>query len=301
MSNSDKQKKQLWYVRRGNAVQGPYPAGLISRYILLGRIHESDEVSRGDNSWVRIADMPELVPEVMQSSMEDAVSRQRLMAAKRWADERTKIDRRHLLNKVDEDRRSDDRRISVVDEAQKRSQTEDMIKEIGEQKRKDRMLVGMIAGSILIAAVATMYLLKPKPPDAVIDCNVMPRAGVNWSNCHKEGAELGGANLIGATMNNMDLGNADLHGSQLVKADLSYSNMSVTNLEDADLREANLVGVNLRQSELANANLKGADLSYADLTGANIRGTLMTGARLGNAIWVDGGECSPDSIGRCRK
>ena len=301
MSKNDKQKRQLWYVRRGNAVQGPYPAGLITRYILLGRIHESDEISSGDNSWVKVAEMPELVPEVMQSSMDDPVSRQRLMAAKRWADERTKVDRRHLLKKIGADRRSDDRRVSVVEEAQKRGQTEDLIKEIGEQKEKDRKLVGMIAGSIVIAAAVAMYLLKPKPPDAMIDCNALPVAGVNWSNCHKEGADLGGVNLIGAIMNNMDLGNADLHDTQLVKADLSYSNMSVTNLRNADLREANLVGVNLRQSELANANLKGADLSYADLTGANIRGVLMDGARLGNAIWVDGGECRPDSIGQCRK
>jgi len=301
MNNSDKQKKQLWYVRRGTVVQGPYPVGLITRYILLGRIHESDEVSSGDNSWVKVADMPELVPEVMQSDMDDPVSRQRLMASKRWADERTKLDRRHLLKQVGANRRSDDRRVSVVDEAQKRGQTEDFIKEIVEQKEKDRLLAGMIAVSIVIAAGVAMYLLKPKPPDAVIDCNVLPQAGINWSNCHKEGVDLGGVNLIGATMNNMDLSKADLHDSQLVKADLSYSNLSVTNMRDADLREANLVGVNLRQSELANANLKGADLSYADLTGANIQGALMEGVALGNAIWLDGSKCSPDSIGQCRR
>src|SRR3569623_1333074 len=34
----------VWYVRRGDEVKGPYPSGLITRYVLLGRVRANDEV-----------------------------------------------------------------------------------------------------------------------------------------------------------------------------------------------------------------------------------------------------------------
>jgi len=300
MNNNEKQKKQLWYVRRENTVEGPYPAGLITRYILLGRIHRSDEVSSGDDTWTKVSDVPGLVPEVVQLNMDDPISRQRLMAAKRWADERTVDDRRQSSRGVSPNRRAEDRRTSHSDEEMKRRNVGEITAEKRQQKRHDRRLAGLIAISIVIAAGVAMYLLKPEPPVSVVECDTPPNAGVNWNNCHKAGATLYNVNLIGALMTNMSLVNADLHDSHMVKADLSYSDLSVANLRDADLREAILVGVDLRHSDLSNANLKGADLSYADLTEAVIQGAQIKDAKLGNAIWIDGRKCDSDSIGRCQ-
>lgn len=299
MDNSEKQKKQLWYVRRDTMVHGPYPAGMITRYILLGRILRSDEISQGDEVWCTVAEVPELIPEVVQLKMDDPVSRQRLMAAKRWADERSSEDRRKLSEGITNNRRADDRRISCAEVDIKRRNVGDITKEKHQQKIRDRWLAGLIAIGIVIISGIALYQLKPKPPVPAIECNALPRAGVNWSNCHKEGAVLSNVNLIGALMVNMNLIKTDLHLSQLVKADLSYSNMSISNLRGADLREAILVGVNLRQSDLSNANLQGADLSYADLTEANIRAAHMADVKLDNAIWIDGRKCGTGSIGEC--
>ncbi len=299
MIHQAKQKNQLWYVRRDNAVQGPYPEGLISRYILLGRIHKSDEVSTGDNVWVKVADMPALIPEVMQLDMDDPVSRQRLMAAKRWADERGMENRRQTSQDMHRDKRASDRRSSVVVEEAKRRNIGEDTRERRQRIKKERLLAGLIAVSIVIATGTAFYLTKPRPNISRIDCEAPSQAGVNWNNCHKEGSVLIDADLIGAMMTNMDLGNSDLHNSQLVKADLSYSNLSVSDLNGADLRAAILVGVNLRQSNLANANLENADLSYADLSGANIQGARMDGVKLDSAIWIDGRKCGIGSTGQC--
>jgi len=299
MNNSEKQKKRLWYVRRSNAVLGPYPEGLVTRYILLGRIHRSDEISSGDDVWRKVSDVPGLIPEVMQLGMDDPISRQRLMAAKRWADERSTDDRRQSGEGVAQNRRAEDRRSSLADEETKRRNVGDITQEIRKQKKKDRLYAGLIAVCIVIASGVAVYQFKPKPPEIAINCNASPQPGIDWNNCHKEGATLNNANLIGALMTNMVLTNADLHESLLGKADLSYSTLSIANLRSTDLHDAIMVGVNLRKSNLSNADLKGADLSYADLTAANIRGAQMKNTRLGNAIWIDGRKCGPDSIGRC--
>lgn len=299
MNHEEKHKAQIWYVRRENVTHGPYPAGLVTRYILLGRILSTDDVSPGHDVWNKVAEVPELMPEVLQLNMDDPVSRQRLMAAKRWADERMADDRRQSRMGVQRDRRSQDRR-ATRDEVEVRHRD---VGEITREKRirtkKDRVLAGLIATGIVVAVAVAMFIVKPRISGTVVDCNAAPNAGVNWSNCHKEGARLSNANLIGAIMTNMSLGNADLEGSQLVKADLSFSIMSLASLRQADLRQAVMVGVNLRQSDLGNADLEGADLSYADLSGANINGARLDNAKLDNAIWIDGRTCVPGSTGQC--
>src|SRR3569623_396783 len=75
----------VWYVRRGDEVKGPYPSGLITRYVLLGRVRADDEVSMDGATWGLVSDHPDLIPSVMKNP--DAAP-QRLEAARRWADER---------------------------------------------------------------------------------------------------------------------------------------------------------------------------------------------------------------------
>ena len=78
----------MWYLRKNGEVKGPYPAGLISRYILLGRINDGDEVSGDGEEWLVIRDIPELIPDVMKGDASDPLVQERLQAARRWADER---------------------------------------------------------------------------------------------------------------------------------------------------------------------------------------------------------------------
>lgn len=84
--------EQFWFTRRAGQVRGPYPAADISRYLLLGRLRESDEISPDRHDWRRLADHPELIPEVVQEP-DSETGRRRLAAARRRDDERRGIDR----------------------------------------------------------------------------------------------------------------------------------------------------------------------------------------------------------------
>lgn len=287
-------------MRRGDVMQGPFPAGMVSRYILLGRIRASDELSQDQETWQLVSETPEVFPEVMQTDLADPVAEQHLLAARRWADERAQVDRRGLAtNLQDEGRRSSDRRKAESFEATTRRKTRSADTDPKKNAKRDRLLSGLIALTILIVIVAFMFSLKPRPNVSHIDCSVPAAAGVNWSNCRMDGAVMTDVNLTGASMMNMQLSRANLNGSTLAGADLSFTIMSITSLQNTDLRDANLIGVNLHNSDLTNANLSGADLSYADLTGARLDRAVMTDVKLDNAIWVDGRTCAAGSIGKC--
>ncbi|MDH5183375.1 MAG: hypothetical protein OEX12_05740, partial [Gammaproteobacteria bacterium] len=58
-------KNSLFYTRRDNEVLGPFPVGQITRYLLLGRVKLSDEISEDHESWQVIANRPELIPDVL--------------------------------------------------------------------------------------------------------------------------------------------------------------------------------------------------------------------------------------------
>jgi uncharacterized protein YjbI with pentapeptide repeats len=119
------------------------------------------------------------------------------------------------------------------------------------------------------------------------------------------GADLSGANLVGASLAETDLTGARLEGATLVEADLRGANLRAAALARADLTGADLTGVDLRAADLAEANLQGADLAGpgpyradlfevevggldlpttalrgADLRAANLRGAKLMGLNL---------------------
>lgn len=86
--------KQLWYTRRDKEIRGPFPAGLVTRYILLGRITEKDELSVDQVSWQRINDVPDLIPEEMKLDLSIPENQEKLRIARMREDEREVKDRR---------------------------------------------------------------------------------------------------------------------------------------------------------------------------------------------------------------
>jgi len=291
----------MWYLRKSGKVKGPYPAGLISRYILLGRVNDGDEVSRDGEEWIVIRDIPELIPDVMKGDVSDPLVQERLKAARRWADERG-VDRRGEREGDDhsrQNRRGSDRREEeqspVIEHRYRRAEREQ--EPFADSQGRWTML--MITGTIAVVAGIFLLFYKPPPPQLGADCNSPATPNVNWSNCVLDGARLGGLNLSGAMLYSASLTAADLHKVRLEHGNLSYAALSIANLEDADLREAVMTGANLRQAKLNNAHLDNADLSYVDLTGADLSGVRMHNTKLGNAIWTDGSRCLPGSVDKC--
>lgn len=277
-----------WYVRRGKEVKGPFPAGLISRYILLGRIHETDEVSHDRQEWLRVSRVPDLIPEVVRKARanpDDEESKQHLEAARRWADERRDLqgpssgaERRHATG------------ADYV-----HPQHEEFFAPREQVVRRDYLVLALI----LVALIAIPFLLPSNPKPEEPQCDAAPAPGVNWSNCRMEARQYPNADLAAAKLRNANLTAAVLRASNLQQADLAYTNLTLANLRGANLQQASLKGATLKRADLANANLRGADLSYADMSEAIMEGTLLDGAKLDHAIWAEGVVCMPGSLGEC--
>jgi len=86
--------KQLWYTRRDKEIRGPFPAPLVTRYILLGRVREEDELSTDQISWQPVSGLPELIPEELKVDLSIPDNVERLRMARMREDEREAGDRR---------------------------------------------------------------------------------------------------------------------------------------------------------------------------------------------------------------
>ena len=93
-----------------------------------------------------------------------------------------------------------------------------------------------------------------------------------WLN-DKDGGER--ANLRGA----------NLQYANLQDADLRRANLQNANLQDADLRRANLQNANLRGANLQDASLQNANLQYANLQNANLQNANLRRANINFCSW----------------
>lgn len=299
---SDGKVKQLWYLRRNDVVRGPFPAGLISRYVLLGRIKTHDQLSSDGQTWKSITELPSLIPDVMRADLNDPQARQRLLAARRWANERQVADAK-ALSKSDERRESGKDAAEIIDRHEEHFEhhglLEEHFAELKRERRKNVLLTLLIVS--VVGLVIGLFITEYKaPPKVTIDCAAAPTQGINLSNCFLQGASLVGLNLQQAQLVNANLTAADLHDSDLQGADMSYAVLTMANLQRADLRGANLKGVNLKGALLQQVQLSGADMSYVDLTGARIDQAILDNVMLDHARWIDGRQCAPGSRGHCR-
>ena len=103
----------------------------------------------------------------------------------------------------------------------------------------------------------------------------LSRAKLNFVGDLNFVADLSGAKLNKAILNDAELIGAELNGAALNKAILNKVILIDAKLIKADLREAKLNGADLKEAKLIKADLRGAKLNGADLTGA---GTDLTGA-----------------------
>lgn len=318
------QGKQLWYTRRGNVVRGPFPAPQISRFILLGRIIETDELSADQISWQSVSSVPVLIPEELKADQNDPEARERLLMARMREDERSAIDRRRRKAEIPTlDRRqqvSNDRRRKEDEQVVRHREVKTAITEASKPRKNNYFLRGAMLITVLGGLAGGAWYYQPWEMLETSDCKAPAQPWVNWSNCMMAGVRLAATDLRGARMRNADLSGADLRGSQLGGADIAYTNLAGANLTGSEMSQAALVGANLRNADLSQAKLDNANLAYAVFQGANLTATDLTKAdmshadlkgamitlaklaeaKLDNAIWVDGKVCSVGSVGECK-
>lgn len=282
-----------WYIRKQSSeqIKGPFPGGQISQEMLLGRYKLDDQVSHDKEEWLKIRDVPELVPDIFFADRDDPAFKNKLASARRWADER--------------------RGVSDIDEKDERrapgsSYESEEIKRLHrlaiEAKKETKPASVFIQLSLVFFAVIVIVVLafqySPKNSDE-IDCSAESIQGVNWSGCNLSGAQLLNEKLVAANLMNTNLQTANLYASDLSHANLKFAQLHLSNLKYVNLTKANLTGASLMGADLSGANLNQADLSYANFRDAKIGSADFSNAKLGNAIWIDGRTCRANSIGSC--
>lgn len=304
MSSKEKQgSSQLWYTRRHGVETGPFPADLISRYLLIGRLHEGDEVSTNRIGWRPIREHPELIPAILLEP-ESPEREEQILQARFREDERL-YERRHdgTGHEGVVSRTGHERRHSEPPEfAAHRERLATLLATTPESVENERRLPWVIIASVLLLGLmgGAWLLARQAPVPAAPDCSALGGPGVDWSYCRKPGLAAENADLRKARLSNAALAGADFRGATLAGANLGYADLRRADLSGADLGDAILTGAGLAEARLDGASLAGADLSYADLRGATIEGTDFSGARIGRAVWVDGRVCAPESVGSCR-
>ncbi len=281
---------KAWYIRSqsGGEIKGPFPGGQISQEMLLGRHKLDDQVSHDKEEWLAIRDVPELVPEIFTEDREQPGFNDRLAAARRWADERRGVE------DIDDERRSKESYESAEIKRLHRLATE-------AKKKTSPMATFMQLGFILVVIVAVLILAFQYSPEDknVVDCTEPAKHGVNWSGCNLSGVQLLRADLIAVNLMNANLQTANLYSADLSHANLKYAQLHLATLKYTNFTKANLTGANLIGADLSGATFNQANLSYVNFRDAVISDTDFSGARLDNAIWVDGRKCRTNSIGSC--
>lgn len=283
---------KAWYIRSQSAseIKGPFPGGQISQEVLLGRYTINHEVSHDKEEWLTIRDVPELLPEIFTEDQNDPGFKDRLAAARRWADERRGID--------DVDKKSERR----ADGSYESEEIKRLHRLATETKKKANPLSIFLQISLVFLIVASIVVLafqySPKNKEE-INCDTPAGTGVNLSGCDLSGVKLIKEKLVAVNFMNANLQTANLSSADLSHANLKYAQLHVTNLRNTNFTKADLTGATFVGADLSGAVFNQANLRYANFRDANIGTTDFSNARLDNAIWVDGRICRVNSIGSC--
>jgi uncharacterized protein YjbI with pentapeptide repeats len=289
---------QIWYVRHGDAVTGPFPPHVITDFLLLGRISPDDQVSPDKVNWLPLRDFPELMPKVTAPDENAdpetrAWQEERVRASLRWAEERLSPEppqvsggeRRHAGQSFEE--------LAF------REHHAEVQHSLEKKPLRAGWAIAVLVAFALATAVSTLVFRPVNPvkiglPNPAPDCRQTAGPDVNWSGCDKQGMLLTGVELTSA-----NLGQTRFNGAQLDDANLSYAKLQGADFSFANLANARLISADLQNADLSQADLTHADLRYADLRGAKLDEATLQGTLFDHATWLDGRVCATGSIGRC--
>jgi len=100
-----------WYVQKGARVQGPFSAIEVGRFLLLGRVRNTDRVSRDGELWEPVTQVPELIPQELLNLQSDEGWNQFLRAHEseneRQHDVTPALERRNTTEALPQNMRSD--------------------------------------------------------------------------------------------------------------------------------------------------------------------------------------------------
>jgi len=132
-----------WYVQKGSRVQGPFSTNEVGRFLLLGRVRNTDRVSRDGELWEPVTQVPELIPEELLNLQSDEGWSQFLTV-------RTATDERMSSTSVQVDRRAPADTVPV--------QLRDEWQSTATQDSSNSLLPWSLLGITLAALGVVIYL-----------------------------------------------------------------------------------------------------------------------------------------------
>lgn len=109
---------------------------------------------------------------------------------------------------------------------------------------------------------------------------------VQWANLHLNGANLQGADLFRAKLENTWLEHANLRGADVSMANLKDIKLSYANLTDGKFVTSDFYGANLHGTICLNAKLAHSNLGNTVLMGTDLRGADLTRVNLQGARFI---------------
>ena len=235
MGHKDKNKGR-WYVKNGNAIQGPFPNQLITGYLVLGRIELDTEISQDQEHWAPVSNYKALVPE-------DVLNAHTTEGAKE---------------------------LKLRDDVLKRYRTKPEL-----NLRNLAIVITIFVVLLLLILVLTPANEESQAdcssaPQQGVNWSHCNKQGQNLS-----GLDLSASHFENTRFSNADFSRARLDSSNFSYADLSQSLMQQSSMIEVKmvgviLRQANLQGANLSNADLSYAELEGANLDDAVLVGVRL-------------------------------
>lgn len=221
-----------WFVRRGGEVEGPFPSGRIRHDLLEGQVAMEDEVSRDQQHWQRVAEVPAVVPHAFRV---DPGEEEAALSAQRWREQR----KAYLTIML---------AVGLFGLA---------------------LAITVLLDQTVPQPAATCD--TPAGPGVQWQHCLMkgmqvPAADLRGANLSS--ADLSGGNLAGANLRKADLRFVNLGGASLALSRLQLADLTGADLRGADLSSADLSGADLSYADLTGAHLEGALFNDAQLNGA---------------------------------
>lgn len=282
--------RHAWFIKHGEKVTGPFPAKLLLKWRILGRVRADTLVSVDQTQWQPAGVVAELDPVQHYGDPKDPLVKERIAAVVRWEDDRFS-EREEGTASAAGSRGTHASRLEQTAQARDKMDTR-------RTKHQIRQ-TWLFALTVLVAGAAAWPYLPRMISTTPPDCSAPPAPEINWNYCRLDGAVLRQAVLARAQLQNSSLARANLQQANLAAADLSFANLSLATFNNAVLRGSKLTGANLRGAVLTGADLTNADLSYVDLSQAEVGSALLSGAKLDKTIWIDGRVCAVGSVGKC--
>lgn len=295
-------KQKLWFIRRSGAIKGPFPSGTLRRFMLLGRVTPSDQVSLDQKSWQGVMDVPEVVPpEIRKAAAEGNLYD--VLPVKLGEDERRGTERRNKAEDIKyQNLRKGQRRQDEEDLVRRHQLSKTQLIEQYKNNKRKTPYLGFIVVSVLVLLSVGVGLYLGAP-DGVSDpdCSAKAAPGVNWRSCRLDAVSYESVNLQGAILNSAIMRTSKLSGGIFNQADMQYADLSGSDLSYSEISGAKMKGINLQSADLTNVDLTNSDMSYANLQNSKLGGANLEGVIFTKAIWIDGSVCGAGSVGSCIK